>query len=84
MRTSIAAEYTAGSKWTILRAVEAGLLKPAGRCGRSFTFTKASLDAYMVGEPVSESAPAASPRRASISTSADALARIADIAKGRP
>lgn len=86
MRTSIAAEYIGGSKWMVLRAVEAGLLRPVGRLGRTFTFSKASLDAYLAGEPLASGAAnthtAATPRRSSSTgSSADALDRIATIAK---
>lgn len=82
MRTATAAAYVDGSKWKILRAVEAGLLKPAGKQGRSLTFTKQSLDEFMLGEPANETAPINTPsRRSSSTTSTDALATIAAIAK---
>lgn len=81
MRTSLAAQYINGSKWTVLRAVEAGKLTPAGRCGRTFTFRKADLDRYLLGDPV----PVASavPAPAVTRASSDVLERLAAIKRGR-
>ncbi len=86
MRTSIAAQYIGGSRWMILRAVEAGHLTPAGRRGRSFTFTKESLDRFMLGEPHSVQVAMREPggvRATTRSASSAALGRLSAIREGR-
>ncbi|MDQ3298951.1 MAG: hypothetical protein M3619_20415 [Myxococcota bacterium] len=84
MRTAIAAQYIGGSRWMILRAVEAGQLAPAGKRGRSFTFTKESLDRFLIGErqgrPVASDN--VSPRARATSVPGDALDRLAALRRG--
>lgn len=62
--TAVAARYCQTSKSTLLRAVAAGEVQPAGRRGRSFVFSRTELDRWMTqpleSPPVAASTPARS------------------------
>lgn len=78
MRTAIACRYTVRSRWTLMRAVQAGELKAAGRSKRSLTFRREDLDRWMLGPE--EPATTASPVRNA--APAEALARLDAIRRG--
>lgn len=51
---AVAERYTNKSKWTLRRAVKAGQLRLAGMRGRAWCFTKADLNAWLLGAPVDD------------------------------
>lgn len=56
LRMKLAALYVGAHPVTLKRAMRDGKLKVAGRCGRSWTFRRADLDAWLLGQsaPVGE------------------------------
>lgn len=91
MTTALACTYTARSRWTLYRAVAAGELVAAGRRGRTFTFRKTDLDAWLLGNagnnenPTATAvAPTASRSNASGSATSSALERLATLRRGVP
>ncbi|MGE3459203.1 MAG: helix-turn-helix domain-containing protein [Kofleriaceae bacterium] len=82
LTTATAAAYTSTSKWTLYRAVAAGTLAPAGRRGRAMTFTRESLDRWMVGSGTETETVLDHPKLVrSSSGSAAAIVRLRAIAK---
>jgi hypothetical protein len=59
MRLAVA--YTGLSSTTIKRAVAAERLCAAGRCGRTLTFLREALDAYLLGQTADQTAHAPAP-----------------------
>jgi hypothetical protein len=87
LTTALATAYTGRSKWTLARDARAGKLEAAGRCGRSLTFRREALDAYLIGPGVTPQ-PAAAPvlvKREAPRPAAPhdlAIARLRRLAKG--
>jgi hypothetical protein len=80
MTTRMVMAYTGRSRAPIIRAVAAGSLVPAGKHGRSYSFRKCDVDAWLVGAPLVPVVGAAE-RRTSVA-SRDVSARIREIARG--
>lgn len=85
MRMEIACRYACRSRWTLQRAVEAGVLLVAGKQGRSWTFRKEDLDRWLIGTPAEAGAheTSISPKSRETAASKAALARIDAVRKGQ-